>query len=99
MARNITASDRKSLIRLASTMPKGSPERKAILNGLAKAATKRTDRRSVDSDDPRAVLRAWGGDDKNNASLDMGGWTGSESSSGDFIEASKMKPCTEVAPS
>ena len=35
MARNITASDRKALIRLAGTMPKGSPERKAILAGLA----------------------------------------------------------------
>ena len=34
MARNLTASDRKSLIRLASTMPKGSPERRAILAGL-----------------------------------------------------------------
>ncbi len=38
MARNITASDRKSLIRLASTMPKGSPERKAILAGLSRSA-------------------------------------------------------------
>jgi hypothetical protein len=35
MARSITASDRKSLIRLASTLPKGSPERKAILASLA----------------------------------------------------------------
>ena len=34
MSRKITASDRKSLIRLASGMPKGSPERKAILAGL-----------------------------------------------------------------
>ena len=87
MARKLTASDRKRLIRMASEMPAGSPERKAILSGLAKAATKRTDRRYVDSDDPRAVLRAWGGSDKNNATMDMGGWTGSESSSGDFIEA------------
>ena len=36
MSRNLTASDRKSLIKLASTMPVGSPERKAILKGLSK---------------------------------------------------------------
>ena len=34
MSRTLTASDRKSLIKLASTLPKGSPERKAILAGL-----------------------------------------------------------------
>jgi len=34
MSRKLTASDRKSLIRLASTMPKGSPERRAILASL-----------------------------------------------------------------
>ncbi len=38
MARHLTASDRKSLIRLASTLPVGSPERKAILAGLEKSA-------------------------------------------------------------
>ena len=38
MARKLTASDRKRLIRMASEMPAGSPERKAILSGLAKAA-------------------------------------------------------------
>jgi hypothetical protein len=37
MAKNLTASDRKSLIRLASTMEKGSRERRAILAGLKKA--------------------------------------------------------------
>ena len=36
MSRNITASDRKSLIRLASGLPKGSQERRAILEGLLK---------------------------------------------------------------
>jgi len=36
--KNLTASDRKSLIRLASSLPKGSPERKAILAGLEKKA-------------------------------------------------------------
>lgn len=33
-SRKVTASDRSALIRLASTMPVGSPERKAILAGL-----------------------------------------------------------------
>ena len=36
MARTLTASDRKTLIKMASTMPVGSPERKAILKGLSK---------------------------------------------------------------
>ena len=35
MSRNLTAQDRSSLIRLASTLPVGSAERKAILAGLA----------------------------------------------------------------
>lgn len=38
MARKLTASDRKSLIRLASALPAGSPERKAILAGLKKSS-------------------------------------------------------------
>jgi len=38
MSKTLTASDRKTLIRLASTMEKGSPERKAILAGLSKAS-------------------------------------------------------------
>ncbi|MBQ73289.1 MAG: hypothetical protein CMJ67_10335 [Planctomycetaceae bacterium] len=38
MPRTITAADRSALIRLASTMEKGSPERKAILAGLSKQA-------------------------------------------------------------
>jgi hypothetical protein len=37
---NTMTSDRKSLIRLASTLPKGSKERKAILAGLKKVAKK-----------------------------------------------------------
>ncbi len=41
MARTLTASDRKSLIRLASTLPVGSPERKAILAGLSRVAGRR----------------------------------------------------------
>ena len=38
MSRTLTAQDRSSLIRLASDLPKGSPERKAILAGLKKAS-------------------------------------------------------------
>ncbi len=34
MSRSLTAQDRSSLIKLASDLPKGSPERKAILAGL-----------------------------------------------------------------
>lgn len=41
MSRKLTASDRKSLIRLASELPKGSPERKAILAGLTKTSAKK----------------------------------------------------------
>lgn len=41
--KKLTASDRKSLIRLASSLPKGSPERKAILAGLSKSAGKAGD--------------------------------------------------------
>jgi hypothetical protein len=38
MPRTLTASDRSALIRLASTLPVGSEERKAILAGLGKKA-------------------------------------------------------------
>jgi|APSaa5957512576_1039674.scaffolds.fasta_scaffold97196_1 hypothetical protein len=37
MPKPITASDRTALIKLASELPKGSDERKAILSGLKKA--------------------------------------------------------------
>ena len=40
MPRTLTASDRSSLIRLASTLEKGSEERRAILAGLKKSAGK-----------------------------------------------------------
>ncbi len=39
MSRNLTASDRSSLIRLASSLPAGSAERKAILAGLTKTSS------------------------------------------------------------
>ena len=38
MAKTLTAADRSALIRLASTIVKGSEERKAILAGLSKVA-------------------------------------------------------------
>ena len=38
MSRTLTAADRSALIRLASTMPAGSAERRAILAGLSKSA-------------------------------------------------------------
>lgn len=38
MSKTLTATDRKALIRLASSMEKGSPERRAILAGLSKTA-------------------------------------------------------------
>lgn len=38
MARTLTAADRSALIRLASTLPAGSEERRAILAGLSKSA-------------------------------------------------------------
>ena len=40
MSRTLTAADRSALIRLASTMEPGSPERKAILAGLEKSASR-----------------------------------------------------------
>ena len=38
MSRELTASDRASLIRLASSLPAGSEERRAILSGLRSAS-------------------------------------------------------------
>ena len=42
MAKTLTATDRSALIRLASSMEKGSPERKTILSGLKSQGTHRT---------------------------------------------------------
>ena len=39
MSRNLSASERSSLIRLASGLPVGSPQRKAILAGLSKVSS------------------------------------------------------------
>lgn len=43
MSRFLAASDRSSLIRRASSLPAGSPERKAILAGLSKTSAKTPD--------------------------------------------------------
>jgi hypothetical protein len=45
MAKTITATDRKALIRLASSMDKGSPQRLVILAGLKKEAIRKKLRR------------------------------------------------------
>ena len=42
MSRHLTASDRSALIRLASTMPVGSPERRTVLTALSKTTLQRT---------------------------------------------------------
>ena len=47
MSRTLTAADRSALIRLASTMPAGSEERRAILAGLRTASHKIALRREV----------------------------------------------------
>jgi len=47
--RTLTASDRKALIRLASTLPTGSEERKAVLSGLQKTASQSKLRKSLDA--------------------------------------------------
>ena len=57
MSRKLTASDRSRLIRLASTMEKGSPERKAILAGLKGASTK-SGGFAMDEDDYFAASKA-----------------------------------------
>lgn len=44
MPRPLTAADRSALIRLASTLEKGSPERRAILAGLDKAGSSKKEK-------------------------------------------------------
>ena len=58
MPRNLTASDRSALIRLASTMPAGSPERKAILAGLTKKKAARSGAGAAFSDVVTRNLRS-----------------------------------------
>ena len=47
MSRTLTAQDRSSLIRLASSLPMGSPERKSVL-GLAKRADIKVTQKDID---------------------------------------------------
>ena len=69
MSRNLSASDRSSLIRLASTMPSGSPERRAILASLWPA----TDRSVFDSD-PNAEVSVQDVDKVLSALITGPGW-------------------------
>jgi hypothetical protein len=84
MPRTITASDRKALIRLASTLPVGSDERKAILAGLG--------RRVPASDEVMRVLKEVAGFFKGrgmDVDLETRPWDGSvELSIGDPWEPS-----------
>lgn len=66
MAKTLTATDRKSLIRLASTMEKGSEERRAILAGLTQTAAEESEDfldRKLDRDWKKALkaVFAWKG--------------------------------------
>jgi hypothetical protein len=66
MSRTLTAADRSALIRLASTLPAGSEERRAILTGLKEAArrTPITMQELRDLDDGGTLLlekRDWNG--------------------------------------
>tara|TARA_Y100000310_G_scaffold340115_1_gene434845 strand:+ start:786 stop:1913 length:1128 start_codon:yes stop_codon:yes gene_type:complete len=49
MDRTLTASDRKALIRLASALPKGSEERKAVLSGLQKTSSQSKLRKNLNA--------------------------------------------------
>ena len=59
-SRTLTAADRSALIKLASTMPAGSPERKAILAGLEKASASdpKLDFPSVSDPDRKAATES-----------------------------------------
>lgn len=61
MSRTLTAADRSALIRLASTMEKGSPERKAILAGLSKSAVSAGARVVFHAETPRGgtIVKAY----------------------------------------
>ena len=57
---SISESDRKALTRLASSLPKGSPEKKAILAGLASVTKTSSEILDLDAGDqrPQALKRA-----------------------------------------
>ena len=71
MSRTLTAADRSALIRLASTMPVGSEERRAILAGLSKKsalsmqkAERILKKKGWVFDGKNVWLKSWPGDDK-----------------------------------
>ena len=60
MAKTLTASDRTALIRLASSLPAGSHERRAILAGLSKSAFGGTKMAGRDPhEEARAMIDDW----------------------------------------
>ena len=64
MARTLTASDRSRLIRLASDLPKGSEERRAILSMISRVASTTRQGGGIPSNAPRQVKKvseAWVG--------------------------------------
>lgn len=71
-------------------------ERTAAEAEGGKAASSRKDPRYVDSDDPRAVLVAWGGPDR---TLDMGGWTDKDVESFKRAVRDELEFGTGVTPS
>lgn len=58
MSHNLTASDRASLIKLASSLPAGSPEKKAILAGLTKIPYDHS-LVAYGAAPPKGALKAW----------------------------------------
>ena len=64
MSRSLTASDRASLIRLASSLPQGSPERRAILAGFMNLLRGRKDFKSPREAEKileKVITDLWGG--------------------------------------
>jgi len=56
--KNLTASDKKTLIRLASSLPKGDKSRRAILAGLSKVAAKKVVLEGLDPRTHKEILGA-----------------------------------------
>ena len=74
MSRTLTASDRRRLIRLASTMEKGSEERRAILAGLSKQSRLHSPKTAARNDKRlAAALRKYLREIQDESQKDMGG--------------------------
>jgi len=58
--KSLTAADRKSLVRLASSLPKGDKSRRAILAGLSKVAAKKVVLEGLDPRTHKEILDAVG---------------------------------------